>query len=106
MCDGDVCSREIINMFFIGQMSGHVENLNIGTDSGNMNVINGKLCLMVPLTGLDPSWTTSACASVHTAGPTRLIEHTKTMGSLAQCPVTFVFLHRSLLNFMCMETIQ
>ena len=32
---------------------------------------------------------------------TCLTEHTKKMGSLPQCPITFVFFHRSLPNFVC-----
>ena len=36
-------SREIINMFFISQVSGLVENVNIGIYSDTINVINVKL---------------------------------------------------------------
>ena len=45
-------SREIINMFFIGQVSGLVGNFNIGIYSDTINVINVKLCMMVLLTEL------------------------------------------------------
>ena len=30
LCDCGVYSREIVNMFFVGQVSGLVENLNTG----------------------------------------------------------------------------
>ena len=52
MCDGDagVYSREIINMFLVGQVSGLVENLNIGIYSDTISVVNIlKLCMMVLL---------------------------------------------------------
>ena len=39
----------MINMFFIGQVFGLVENFNIGTYSDTINVINVKLCMMVLL---------------------------------------------------------
>ena len=42
-----VYSREIIYMFFMGQVSGLVENFNIGIYSDTINVINVKLCMMV-----------------------------------------------------------
>ena len=42
-------SKEMINMFFIGQVFGLVENFNIGTYSDTINVINVKLCMMVLL---------------------------------------------------------
>ena len=42
-------SREIMNMFFIGKVSGFVENFNIGILSDSTNVINVKLCMMVLL---------------------------------------------------------
>ena len=45
-------SREIINMFFVSQVSGLVENLNIAIYSDNINVINIKLCMLVLLTEL------------------------------------------------------
>ena len=35
-----------------------------------------------------------------------MLDHSRLMGSLSQCPVTFVFLHRSLPNSVCMETIR
>ena len=34
------------NFFFVGQVSGLVENLNIGIYSHTINVINVKLCMM------------------------------------------------------------
>ena len=37
-----MCSREIIYMFLIGQMSGLVENFNIGIFSDTINVIYVK----------------------------------------------------------------
>ena len=58
MCDPRVYSREIINMFFIGQLSGLVENVNIWIYSDIINVVNVKpgmmvllceLCLFIPL---------------------------------------------------------
>ena len=42
-------SREIINMFFLGQLSGLVINFNIGIYSDTLTVINVKLCMMVLL---------------------------------------------------------
>ena len=42
-------SRETINMFFVGQVSGLVENFNIWIYSDAINVINIKLCVMVLL---------------------------------------------------------
>ena len=52
MCNVGVYSREMINMFFVSQVSGLVENLNIAIYSDNINVINIKLCMMVLLTEL------------------------------------------------------
>ena len=46
-CNFDVKSREIVNMIFVSQVSGLVENFNIGNFSHTINVINVKLCLMV-----------------------------------------------------------
>ena len=46
MTDSGVCSREIINMFLVGQVSGLVENFNIGIFSDTMNVIHVKLCII------------------------------------------------------------
>ena len=42
-----MCSREIIDMFLVGQVSGLVENFNIGIFSDTINGINVKLCMMV-----------------------------------------------------------
>ena len=42
-------SRKIINRFFVVQVSGLVQNLNNGIYSDTINVINAKLCTMVPL---------------------------------------------------------
>ena len=44
--------REIINMFMVSQVSGLVENFNIGIYSDTINVINVKLCMMILLTEL------------------------------------------------------
>ena len=41
--------REIINIFFIGQVSGLVENFNTGIYSDSIVVMNVKLCTMVLL---------------------------------------------------------
>ena len=48
--DPGVYSREIINVFLVGQVSGLLENLNIGIFSDTISVINVKLCMMVLLT--------------------------------------------------------
>ena len=40
-------SREIINMFFVVQVSGLVENFNIGLFSDTMDVINVRLYVTV-----------------------------------------------------------
>ena len=45
--DTFVYSREVINMFSVGQMSGLDENFNIWIFSDTINVINVKLCMMV-----------------------------------------------------------
>ena len=42
-------SREITNMFFISQVSGVVENINIGIYSDTINVVNVRLCMMALL---------------------------------------------------------
>ena len=42
-------SREIINMFLVGQVSRPVENFSIGIYSDAIDVINVKLCMMVLL---------------------------------------------------------
>ena len=52
ICVTSVYSREIINMFFINQVSGLVKNFNIGIYSYKINVINAKLCMMVLLVEL------------------------------------------------------
>ena len=44
-----VYSKEIMNMFFVGQVSGFVKNFVTWIYSDNINVINVKLCLMVRL---------------------------------------------------------
>ena len=41
-------------MFFVSQLSGLVENFNIGMYSDTINVMNVKLCIMVLLTELYP----------------------------------------------------
>ena len=46
MCDSGVCSREIINMFLVIQVSWLVENVNTGIYSDTINVINVKLCMV------------------------------------------------------------
>ena len=47
MCSCSMYSREVINMFLVGQVSGLVENFNIGIFSDTINVINIKLSMMV-----------------------------------------------------------
>ena len=48
LCDSGLYSREIINMFLVGQVSGLVENLNIGIYSDTISVVNIlKLCEIV-----------------------------------------------------------
>ena len=42
-------SREIINMFFVGQMAGLDENFNTGICQDTVTVINGKLFMIAPL---------------------------------------------------------
>ena len=49
MFDAGLYSREIINMFVVGQVSGLVENIKIGIFSDTINVMNVKLCMMVLL---------------------------------------------------------
>ena len=45
ICVTGVYLREIINIFFVGQVSGLVKNINIGIYSDHkINVINVKLC--------------------------------------------------------------
>ena len=48
ICVTDVYSREILNMFLVGQVSGLVKNCTITTTLG-FTVINVKLCMMVLL---------------------------------------------------------
>ena len=40
-------SRAIIKMFFVGQGSGLVRNVNMGIYSDTINMINVKLCMIV-----------------------------------------------------------
>ena len=47
LCDSSVCSREIIFMFLVNQVSEYVENFNIGIFSDTINVINVNLCWMI-----------------------------------------------------------
>ena len=43
----EVCSKEMIYMFWVGQVSGLVKNFNIGIFRDTMNLIGVKLCMMV-----------------------------------------------------------
>ena len=45
-------SREIMNMFFVGHVSGFVKKCDIRVYSDTINVINVKHCMMVLLTEL------------------------------------------------------
>ena len=45
LCDCGVCSREIINMSLVGQVSGLVKSFNLGIFSDTINVINVQLCI-------------------------------------------------------------
>ena len=47
--DSGVFSREMINMFSVGQVSGLVKIFIIGIYSDTMTVVNIKLCMMVLL---------------------------------------------------------
>ena len=47
LCVCDLYSTEIIAKFLVGQMSGFVENFNIGIFSDSVNVIHVKFCTMV-----------------------------------------------------------
>ena len=49
LSDSGVYSREMVNMFFVGQMSEIVENFNIRIYSDTINVVNVELCMMVLL---------------------------------------------------------
>ena len=44
MCDCGLYSREIINMFFVGQVSGLVETFNTGIYSDTLIMTNVKRC--------------------------------------------------------------
>ena len=46
-CMTGVCSREIIDMFLVGQVPWLVRNFSIGIFSDTINVINVKLCIMI-----------------------------------------------------------
>ena len=59
---------------------------------------------LFPLTHLGPHLPVPLCPCA-LLDHTRLREHTKEMGRLIQCPITFVFLHRSLPSFVCLQTI-
>ena len=52
ICVTNVYSEEIINMFFISQVSWLVKNFNIEIYSDTISVINVRLCMMVLLTEL------------------------------------------------------
>ena len=58
-------------------------------------------CSLFCSNSLNPSWCLWALLD-HIC----LTEHTEKMGSLAQCPITFVFLHRSFPHFVFRQTIQ
>ena len=45
-------SREVIDIFSVGQVSGLVENFNNAIFSDSINGINGKLCMKIPHTEL------------------------------------------------------
>ena len=47
LSDSGVCSKEIICMFLVGQVSGLVRNFYVGNFSYTKNVINTELCMMV-----------------------------------------------------------
>ena len=47
LCDSSICSREIVSMFLVGQVSRLVENINIGIFSDTINVMNVKFCITV-----------------------------------------------------------
>ena len=47
LCNSCVCSREIIYMFSVSQLFGHVKNFTKGILSDIVNVIKVKLCMMV-----------------------------------------------------------
>ena len=47
LCDTGVCSREIIYMFLVFQVSGLVQIFNVGIFADIINVINLKFCMLV-----------------------------------------------------------
>ena len=47
---------EIIDVFFVGQVSGLVENFDIGIFSDTIDVINIKLCMLVLIIELYPTF--------------------------------------------------
>ena len=47
LCDPGVCSKGMISMFLVGQVSGFVQNFSTGIFSNIINVINVKICTMV-----------------------------------------------------------
>ena len=51
--NSDVYSKEIVNFFWSVYMYGLVENFTIGIFSDIINVIHGKLCMLVLLIELD-----------------------------------------------------
>ena len=54
----------------------------------------------------EPILDVPACASVHCwITPCEATEHTQKRSSLTQCPISFVFLNRSLPNFARMQTV-
>ena len=48
-CDSGIYSRVIINMFFVGQVSGLLENFNIWIYSNTISVIKVKLYMILLL---------------------------------------------------------
>ena len=52
LCDSGVYTKEITNMFLVGQVSGLVENFHIVIYLDTITVINAKLCMVVLLIGL------------------------------------------------------
>ena len=54
LCDSGVYSREITDMFFIGQVSGLVRNFNIGIYSHTIDMIQVKLYMLVLLIKVSP----------------------------------------------------
>ena len=47
LCCSGVCSREIIYVFLIGQVSWFVKNFNIQIFSGTITVIDVRICMVV-----------------------------------------------------------